>query len=173
MARHTRLRRRVTLASRFMDSVGDGSGSVDMNVNGSVTPQMFFIYPRPGHMIFMSRMEPHFTDQGTIDSGGFGNGAALTNGLMFGDYNMVTNTFNPATAQKPIKKNVDFSAYSYDVTVNAWGTGDQSLTNRYTFNEDGSHWNIPDGWAFAAMVQDDLTVLNEFVLHIGCTEVKL
>jgi len=161
-------------ASRFMDTVGDGTGSIDANVNGSVTPVHFFIKPEPGHMLLMYRAMIHLTDTGSLDSGGFGNGAALTNGLEYGLWNIAAGDFSGprVTSQKPIVKNMDLAAFAFDLTVHTWGLGDEGLTARYTFDEDGEVIVIPDGYAFALRVQDNLTTLTEFVTRIGCTQIQ-
>ncbi|MHA1949993.1 MAG: hypothetical protein ACW987_08980 [Candidatus Thorarchaeota archaeon] len=48
--------------SQFFDSVGDGSGSIDMNVDGSVSPILFKIKPDPDKDIIISRIVLFLSD---------------------------------------------------------------------------------------------------------------
>ena len=48
--------------SQFFDTIGDGSGSVDMNVDGSTTPVLFTIKPDPDKDIIINRIVLFLSD---------------------------------------------------------------------------------------------------------------
>ena len=66
--------------SRFADSVGDGSGSIEGNTNSSVTPLTLKIAPGLTETFRIARMIVYIEDT-SIDSGGYGGIGALTNGV--------------------------------------------------------------------------------------------
>jgi hypothetical protein len=161
-------------APRFMDSVGDGSGSINMNVDGSITPQIFRVTPQPGEILYINRMIVYVQDSGTMDSGGFGNGPALTNGIEFKfmyDVGEATEGSYPDPTFQPIKINTHWQSYAHDISLSTWGSGDQSYSMRYTFVKD-SPGNPP--WVadsrkeeFWVVINDDLTVLTDMRVRLG------
>lgn len=164
-------------ATRFMDTVGDGSGSIDLNVNGSVTPVTFKITPAPGEILYMSRLLWYLRDTGSLDSGGFGNGAALTNGIDFGFYYDVGLPSEDRYPQQlePIKTNGGWAKYcGPDVVTLSFGQGDEILSCRYSFYKDTGLEKTEMPWLagdrleeFRLIVQDDLTGINECHCRIG------
>ena len=123
-------------------------------------------------MIFFLR------DTGTLDSGGFGNGAALTNGILFRfayDVGEASEGFYPDPTFFPIKINSQWQAYCHDITVSDWGSGDQAYSTRYTFGNDSP--GAPP-WIsairkeeFQMVIQDDLSAISEIYCRLGCTRV--
>jgi hypothetical protein len=55
----------------------------NMNVNGSVTPQVFSFSPAANLTYYINKLHIVLADGGTPDVTDFGNGTALTNGLLF------------------------------------------------------------------------------------------
>jgi hypothetical protein len=167
----------ASFAPRFMDTVGDGSGSINLNVDGSVTPVIFRIAPAPGQILFLSRIIFFLEDAGSIDSGGFGNGAALTNGLDFRfryDVGLPSEGSYPDPTFFPIKKNIDWAAYCYDVQTYTWGQGNEGLGARYTFARDvnGNDSQLP--WLadsrkeeFQIVVRDNLSTIVDIKCRVG------
>lgn len=67
---------------RLLDTTGDGNGSTDMSLN-FVTPTIFKIVPPVGTRYYITEISVNFIATGGIAGGGYGSGAALTNGLQF------------------------------------------------------------------------------------------
>ncbi len=66
--------------TQFFDTVGDGTGSIDMNVNGSIIPQVFRIKPDPDRDIIINRIVLFISDS-QIQLKRFGFEPELTNGF--------------------------------------------------------------------------------------------
>jgi hypothetical protein len=165
-----------------MDLIGDGTGATSMNVNGSVTPVIFRTKPNPGSIIYISRMIWFLQDSGSIDATGFGNGPALTNGLLFrfvydvGPGNE-DGTPYPDPSYLPIKTNADWVRYCYDVQRSDYGQGDEVLGARYTFAKDVNGVTSELPWIsddrkeeFQLVIQDDLTGLVDATCRLGAFE---
>lgn len=166
------------LRSRFMDSIGDGTGSINMSVDGSTTNQIFKIQANQGQILQLSRLLIFIQDSGTLDSGGFGNGSALTNGIIF---NTVRYAGTPEQEilpgfqenQLPIKLNQEFKALCHDAIFSNYGSGSQSLSWRYTFTKDTNGTPIPLNHSlneeFWVTIRDDLTTKCDFLrMRVGC-----
>lgn len=148
-------------ASRFVCTNGDGTGSIEMNVDGSVTPVDFKITAGANQLLIIHRMLPHILDDGPLDAGYYGKNLILTNGI-----HLITEKFvdgvlteTVATYQYPIRKNVDWGAYCYDVQNIAFGGGVDSLLARYTLDKDGAPFALYPGESFIVRIADDLTQL--------------
>ena len=167
----------ASFAPRFMDSVGDGSGSTSCNVDGSSTPQIFRVKPAPGEILYLSRIIWFLEDNGSIDSGGFGNGAELNNGIEFKfayDVGLPSEGYYPDPTFFPITKNIHWAAYCYDVQVWTWGSGNQGLGARYTFAKDVNGVTAELPWLsdarkeeFHLIVNDDLSGIVDIKCRVG------
>ena len=121
---------------RYMDTVGDGSGTRNQNVDGSTTPIDFYIKPGAGEVLRIARLITSIRDSGTFDSGGWGNngGNPLNNGIeLFVKQNGVENNFT----EEPIRSHYDLATTSYDLAHNNWGSGDEFAVSRFTFTKSG------------------------------------
>lgn len=145
---------------QFADTVGDGSGTTNMNVDGSITPVIFLVKPSVGEIYRIARIIVSVRDTGTIDSGGWGanGGSPLTNGLVA---NVKWNgSVIPLTVES-IKSNIDLAAISYDISHNSWGSGDEFVVFRFTFTKAGQYIRLDGdlGDELQFVVNDDLTYL--------------
>lgn len=159
------------IESRFCDTVGDGTGSINANVNGSVTPVEFMVTAPANTWIALNRLVVFVKDGGSFDTGSYGNGITMTTGIkiILRDADL---TEEDVTVQKSIKFNTDWSAYCYDVMHHNFGSGDETLTARYTFTKDGSPIILPPGRSFVVQINDDLTGLDEHTFRLGLVEYK-
>ena len=101
----------------------------------------FCITAKPGEFLLLERMLVTVRDEGSFDSGFYGNSIVLTNGIRllngFKDSeNNIVETFD-ITEGLPIKTNPDWGAYCYDVTPSSYGQGDETLNVRWTFSKMG------------------------------------
>lgn len=156
--------------SGFLDSVGDGTGSIDMNVDGSTETKEFMVTAPDGYAYILHRLIWYMADTGSFDSGGFGNGSALTNGI---DFILRDGVDVTLTKNLNIKKNSHIAAYSYDMTRHNWGSGDEFLVARFTFDRDGASLLLNPGDSFVSEIKDDCSILTEFHVRIGMTAVKV
>ncbi len=101
---------------QFLTSTGLASGSNDMRVNGSVTPQTFFISAIPGYDVFLKTVSFLISDVGAALNN-FGALAVLTNGCTFS----YEDSEGDVVIQSAIKTNFDMIRMSGGEP--AFGTG--------------------------------------------------
>lgn len=165
------LDKHMQLASRFFDDVGDGSGNIHMNINGSITPVEFKITCPPKTIYRIHRVIVQIQDSGTFDANSYGNKLELTNGVQILTHRPTRVVpYSDITAQLPIRTNAKWGAYSYDTTLLSYGTGDSVLSIRYTVTKDGAHMQLGPGESLILRVNDDLTGLVDHYGRVGFTE---
>ena len=156
----------------FLSEVGDGTGNLSMNVNGSLTPVEFKCTPQEGYKYLVHRMVVSVEDAGTIDSGAYGNGIVLTNGIELkivranGDIEYVIDE------NKTIKTNSCWASYCHDVNVLSFGSGNSLLVVRWTFTKDGVPIVLNRHDSLVMTVKDDLTTLVSQHVKLGIEAVK-
>jgi hypothetical protein len=57
---------------RFLDTVGDGSGTIHANADFSVTPATFLIRPAVNQVFFLNEFTLHLADNGTFGANDYG-----------------------------------------------------------------------------------------------------
>lgn len=160
--------------SRFMDTVGDATGTVEQAVNGSVTPVEFCVTAPSGYAYIVHALTITYAVTGKLDSGGYGNGSALTNGVAVYEKNPDGSVKRDATFQLPIKSNVTWSAYSFNSSSLTFGSGDESLSFKYDFIDDSAPIVLSPGQSYCLKVQDDLSaVCNNHYARVGMVKVKV
>lgn len=90
--------------SQFFTDNGSSSGSSDMRVDGSTTPQEFFISADEERDLYIKTISIRIADASSVLNK-YGNLAALTNGV---DWNFKTNTLGDINLRSGIKTNLDF-----------------------------------------------------------------
>lgn len=142
-------------------------GITNMNVNGSVTPQMFKVSPlglQDGILWHINRIIVVITDGAPMDDSLFGGIAALTNGVVLRLVNGHShNMFN-------IKSNGDWALRAYDVSYSDKApAGSHGIRIRSSFNgADKRGTPLPITAAtggqdrLEVVIQDDLTGLDTF-----------
>lgn len=154
--------------SAFLDTVGDGSGSINMNVNGSSTPVYFKVTAGVRETILVNRLLLHLGDAGVLDAGKYGNSIVLTNGIEVGVLRAGEVQLN-LTKGHPIITNADWAAFCYDVNDLGFGLGDNFLAVRWTFTKDGEAIRLDEGDSFFIKISDDLTGLTAHHCRLGMT----
>lgn len=144
---------------RFASEAGDGTGSFNMAVNGSVTPVTFKVKPAPGEIIRIARIITSIRATAAFRAGGWGSQTApLDNGIdVIWKKN---NVFIPLMRDK-VKSHYDLSSVSFDTAYHDWGQGDQFLVNRFTFKKAGQYIRLvgDDGDEFQFVINDSLLYL--------------
>lgn len=135
----------------------------DLNVNGSITPQIFSVTIGSGSQVKLdiTRIILQITTTDTPLFNEFGNIPALTDGIVLRRKNGIKeNIWN-------VKSNGEFANLAYDVTFYESGVGQEQggLAVRYTFSGQDKHGvavRLIPGDTLDLIVQDDLTALNSF-----------
>jgi hypothetical protein len=123
---------RVTPRVQYFSSDGQGGGTVNMAVDGT-TPQTFTVaVPTNYNRFTVARVLFFIEDNGAFDANKFANNLTLTNGI---DFTYETGTSWDLLGGQPIKTNGHFGRVAYDVAVHTWGTGDEVLVSRWSFDK--------------------------------------
>ena len=159
----------MILASRYIDEVGDGSGNKNMVGDYSATPKEFLLKPAENEIYYLTRMLPFVVDSGSFDSGSYGNGITLVNGIDIfvrrGGVRIID-----ITAGLPILKNTEWNRLCYDVAISTYGSGNESLAARYTFTKENPKGIVLDGKngdELVCLLNDDFSDLVEHYIRVG------
>lgn len=152
----------INCMSQYLDSVGDGTGTKNLIGDYSGAATIFKIQPPAGEIYHLNRLMVYIEDVGTFDSGSYGNGISLTNGVKFriSDNSGVLHDMTPIN----IKKNVHWDRTFFDVKINNYGTGNEALIGRWTFANDYGAPVILNGdnnERLEVVLEDDFTGLVE------------
>lgn len=146
----------------------DPTGSVDMDVDGSVVP-VNFDYIVPAGTVYknfmFSRINIVMVD-GAIRWGQFGGlGGALNNGLLFQaiDNNGVIQQ-NFGGDQHAVTTNEDFAALAGVDSIISPAAGDDALPVRFSIFKAGNKMTMFPNWRIRVVVQDNLTGISH--LHM-------
>lgn len=150
---------------QFLDENGDGTGNkqaVGDYTGGGLGPTKFFIKPAPGETFYIYRIIITLSDSGALDSGLYGNNIALSNGYEIQKTNgVVVVDGGDFTGGISLKTNGQISEIMYDVTRLEFGSGDEYLTGRFSFDKAGQPLELvgDDGDELAIVFSDDLSGL--------------
>jgi len=142
------------------------AGSVDMAVNGSVTPVEFSLgSPGPSWDLLLFSTALHLADNTSMSAldfggGGGGGGNALTNGLRFyikDDQGVEVADF---LAGETIKTNADIAAFA-GFQTSMIGQNQRGLVAEWRIVNmtGGRPMRLPPGWTANILVQDNLTTM--------------
>ena len=126
---------------RFLDTNGNGTGSTAVTGDYSSAQEIFYIQPPAATVYRLARMIVYIQDTGAFDADGYGNGSALTNGIVVhkrDDSGVIDNL----TAGIPIKSNSQWGRLCFDTSLSTYGTGDESLAVRWTFTKAGQYLRL-------------------------------
>ena len=125
-----------TTLHRYLDTVGDGSGTKNANGNYSGAEEIFFIEPPAATIYRITRLIVTIEDGNGMTWDGYGNLAALTNGIEVqtkGDSGVIVDL----TDNVPVKYNVMWGANCYDAELKSTGAGNDFFQVRWTFAKAG------------------------------------
>jgi hypothetical protein len=150
---------------RRLDTVGDGSGTVNMAVNGSVTPVVFKVKPPVGEVWRIATWNLYVQDGGSFDAAGWGNGIVMVNGMVL----ELINDGVVALLQFPIKTSGDVAAITQSVNFITIGTGDNIMTAIWSFIDSGQYLVLDGskGHTLQVIVNDDLTSLSSQYIQVS------
>lgn len=103
---------------QYFTSDGETTGSNDMIVDGSTTPQEFYIAAKENIDVYIKTISIRLGDTGTVNLSKFGALTALTNGV---DFTFSNNVLGEVTIADEIKTNLDFIRVG--LSTAAVGTG--------------------------------------------------
>lgn len=119
---------------QLLSTSGDGTGTTDMSIDGSITPVDFYIQPPIGEKWYVSRWILYLQDEKGFDVTKWGSNGTLTNGVkLFIERDGVeTQTGGAFTT------NGDVAAATYDMALHTFGSADDIIVARLAFTEMGA-----------------------------------
>lgn len=124
------------LMLKYMTKDNDGA-TVDAIGDYSATRGVWMIKPKPGEIIHIARIVVSYKDDGSFDSGSYGNGIVLTNGITSYFRQNGVDVYPGFDPNLPILKNPDWAAICFDTRVDTYGSGEEQLSVRFSFNKTG------------------------------------
>lgn len=149
---------------RFLDTVGNGTGTKNANVNGVVTPVPFKIVPPAGARYRLHRMMVKISDDAVVSAEKYGGIAALANGIEV-EVDLDGDTIDLLDGV-PITGNADWGKVCYDTHVVDYGAGNNIILVRWTFAKSGAPLSLTSSDEFRVTVNDDLTGLVEHYFQV-------
>ena len=152
------------MISRYLDTVGDGSGTKQA-IGDYSSGEDFKITPPSGQIYRITRLVVFIEDTRTFDPNKYGNlGDALGNGISIKTKN-ANGDIKDLTDGIPITNNAAWGRVCYDATVSNYGgtPANEALHVRWTFAKSGTVIRLvgDNGEFLAAELSDNLTGLIE------------
>ena len=107
---------------------------------------------------------------GKVDSGGFGSGDALVEGLKMYVYNQKHNIYIDVLGKNYIKTNEGWKKHCFNVIVEQFGKGDTSLSADWDFTKDGGPVTLEGGDKIIVVLNEDIGLtrgIKEFTINLG------
>ncbi len=144
------------MISRYLDTVGDGSGTKNAIGDYSAAVTEFKIQPAASLRFRIARLLVSVVDANGMRDDEYGNlGNALANGIQIQVKDTDGNVINDLTDGIPITTNGGWSHVCYDTQVFNIGAGEDHLLVRWTFSKSGTFIALSDNYYFAAILNDD------------------
>jgi len=159
--------------SRYMDTIGDGTGNVSGNLDFSALEQSFLLSPGPGEIFKVRRLIVFIKGTANVREDMYGFMTALTNGiriLILQNRPLGTlETLTDVTNGRPIKTNADWRAVCHDELTGQFSTGNKTVSYRYSFDRDSTPVILEgdNNQSLAIILNDDFTSLEEHTFRVG------
>lgn len=157
---------------QFLDVNGDGTGSIDMNIDGSVVPVDFRLLCPPGRTLYLEDVSVFIQDEGNFAAAGYGGIATLAVGTSLG-IKTTSGMIVDVTDQLPIRSNSDWLAYAFKTESYDFSAGQSVLSFNYNLNSSGRPLVLGPGMEWFATVNDDLSALTAHRIRVSYIEVPI
>lgn len=144
---------------RHLDTVGDGSGTKDMSADHSGAAEECKLVPQGGEIFILERVIIHVTD-GSMLAANFGALTALTNGVKFSVERGGVERLDLMDGIT-VKTNDGWARLCHDVSRINWGSGDDTLSVRWTLSASGQPIGLWPGDEFICTINDNLSNLTD------------
>jgi len=151
--------------TRFLDTIGDGTGSIDMNIDGSVTPVDFMVTCPPNRKIKGFSFAIIIKDLDVWGDDRYGGLDPLPNGVT-GFLQRVGEPRQDWFAQLPVRTNTDWLTYCHASTNSQF---EKSVRFEYDFRKEGPGLHLYPGDYGGISINDDLTLLDGHFCRFGMT----
>lgn len=154
----------ATVKGQLLTVNGDGTGNGNANGNYASGAEDFYIECPAGKTFIIHRMMVKVEDSGAFDVESYGNGITLTNGI---NVLREKNGVETAITSTPIYSNGDWSGHCFDTRVDTYGSGDNQLSARWSFDKFGGPIFLGVGDKIIVRLNDTFTglVSHEFIVE--------
>jgi len=124
------------MLSQYLSANGDGTGVTEATMVAGSPETVLYIEPPTAQDFHIMRMIVYVEDTGAFDADKYGNNITLTNGIevrTVGAHGITADL----TAGKPVLTNSHWARYCHDIRVDDFGTGNETLSVRWTFEKSG------------------------------------
>lgn len=149
-----------TRVDHFLTTTGLTGGSSLANVDGT-TPVKF--YRTAIRDMWVANFLVSIEDSAaTATATTYGGLSALSNGLLVQVLEPDLSTvYLDLLDGRPIKSNAGWGSRCHDLAIRDFGSGDDLIQVRWSFEDDSTAVYVPQGYHFCVTVQDDLTGLTD------------
>ena len=128
--------------SRFLDTVGDGSGTKNAIGDYSAAAEIFFIQPPASQVFRIARLLVTICDTNGSAAGDYGNiTGGIANGVTVRHQNDA-GTVTDYTDGVPVTDNASWTSFCYDGVPLVWGSGNDVFAVRWTFKKSGQYLRL-------------------------------
>ena len=122
----------------------------------------------PTRRVEVHRLITYIQDSGNFSVSTYGNGVVLTNGLRVVVRHADDTLVQAIDGGEPIKSNADWSSLCYDINYLSFGTGDNALAVRWTFERAGAPILIDGtlGEYLAVELNDSFLALTDHTFNV-------
>lgn len=144
---------------RFLDTIGDGSGTKDVSENYLATSEVFyFTHPSTAPtQCFIERMLIHYRTTANISAAQYGHGSELVNGISVKHLDADLNVLDDLTDDDPVTTNASWGQFCYDIFLTEFGQGHEFFNARWTFGRSGEPLELKPGESLALFANDDFS----------------
>jgi len=155
------------LLFRYLDTVGDGSGTKNANGDYSSVAQDFKITTQPNiSSNLIQALNIHIRDGSALSANEYGNVAALTNGVSVKIHNASNVAVIDLTDGIPVKSNAGWSRGAFNMRADDFGSGDNFISAQWHFNDPGSWMSLPTGYSLRVHLNDNLSGLIDHYFFV-------
>ena len=143
-----------------LDGIGTADSANAIGNYAAAAVDTFYIEPPAGEVWRIARMLVYVEDSGSFDAEKYGNAIVLTNGITVKHVDDA-GTITDLTGGLPVLNNGAWGQLCYDAQLFEWGTGNEALAVRWTFQKSGQ---------YVRLVGDDnaklMVILNDSFVNL-------
>lgn len=150
---------------QYLSTGGDGSGVVDAVGNYAAAATEFYIQDTTRYLL-IERMIVYVEDVGSMDSGDYGNGITLTNGVKLEVREDNDAVVRDMMAGLPVMHNTDWQGKCHDLILSSWGLGNEAYSVRWTFGKSKKSLILAPGQKLSITLEDNFTGLEHHLFQV-------
>ncbi len=152
--------------SRFLDTIGDGSGTKEFNGDYSTVSAKALIKPTKD-FLFVNRLIAFISDSGSVDSGMYGNNITLANGIEIKHEKQDGTLIKDITEGIAIMTNADYGRFGFNLSDVSFGSGLTYVHLVLSFNKNGAPLLLKNDEQLAVYFNDNFSRLVSHTFRAG------